>query len=174
MCILPITVTKGGRPRSVTLPASVYDELIQYVDSERGEAVRGHRHPTTALFVNHATATRNAGGPVTPHTVTRNFNRAVFAAGLIRTVDADPPRRIAAHTFHDLRHTYAVATYFALQKAGKAEPWMLLKTLLGHRSVATTLDIYLRSVSNLEAATTDLLADAMRFLTAVPPEPPHA
>jgi site-specific recombinase XerD len=161
---LRITKTKGLRPRTVIIPKVVRDDLMAYISGERAAAVRASRSraPTTALFVNARTATRNRGGPLKAHTVWRNFNRAVLAAGLTRMVtvlgEDGPEQRVeAAHSFHDLRHTFAVLMYFELVKAGKGEPWLALKNLLGHRRLTTTVNIYLRSVQTKEAVMSDAL-----------------
>ena len=164
---LRLTKTKGLRPRTVMLPAGIHDEIQAYVDGERSEAVHGQRRPgAVSLFVNGFHATRNRGGPITPHTIWRHFHEAVIAAGLVRTIQRDglPPITVAAHSFHDLRHTFALVMYFELRRAGKAEPWLALKNLLGHRHLTTTINTYLRSVQTQEAVITDLLHDYLKAL----------
>jgi site-specific recombinase XerD len=168
---LRITKTKGLQPRTVIVPKVIHKDLMVYIDDERASAVKAGRSrvQTNALFVNGATATRNRGGALTTHTAWRVFHRAVLAAGLSQVVrvveDGEAADRIqAAHTFHDLRHTFAVLMYFELLKAGKAEPWLALKNLLGHRHLATTVNTYLRSVQVKEAAVGDAVSSFMKGL----------
>jgi integrase len=61
-------------------------------------------------------------------------------------------RRTAAHCFHDLRHTFAVTKYRDEMDNKNSEPWLLIKELLGHASVETTRDIYLKVVTVEEKA----------------------
>jgi len=53
----------------------------------------------------------------------------------------------AMHCVHDLRHTYAVLTYHAEVMNGNVEPWKKIQAQLGHKSLQTTIDTYLRYVS---------------------------
>jgi integrase len=166
-----ITETKGLYPRTVVVPAIVHEALVQYIDGERQEAVKAGRHRVepTALFLNGAQATRNRGCPITTHTIWRVFNHAVVAAGLTRVVRVVGESGLedklqAAHSFHDLRHTFAALMYFELLNAGKAQPWLVLKNLLGHKHLATTMGIYLRSVNVAEAVMTDALDAYLKAL----------
>jgi integrase len=47
---------------------------------------------------------------------------------------------------------------------GDAEPWKTLQALLGHKQLATTINIYLRSVTIDEAQITDSLGSFFREL----------
>lgn len=159
---MPLTKTKGLRPRTVILPEAVHTDIMTYIETERARALRGQRKPSPALFVNGEQATRNRGGALTAHSIWRAFHRAVMAAGVTRSVTVEGPtgretRVEALHSFHDLRHTFAMVMYFELQRAGKAEPWLALRSLLGHRHLSTTINTYLRSVQAKEALMTDAL-----------------
>jgi integrase len=162
---LQLTKTKRLRPRTVIVPGSVYDDVAAYVDTERRAAV-SHRRQTDALFVNHAHAPRAAGGRLTATSVSRSFHAAVVQAGLYRSFK-DPEGRdrvVANHTFHDLRHTFALVMYFELKRRGNPSPWMPLKNLLGHKHLSTTMNTYLRSVETLEATMTDMIDAYLRKL----------
>lgn len=162
---LRLTVTKGGSPGTVIVPATVHEEIEHYVETERAAAVKALRRPAQGLFVNSATALNNPGGQLTTHTISRNFHAAVVRAGLTRQIQVNGSTVVkAAHTFHDLRHTFAVLVYFDLKKNGHAEPWLPLKNLLRHKHIRQTIDTYLRSVNTTEAAMTDLLGDYLRRL----------
>ena len=73
-------------------------------------------------------------------------------------------RTMARHSFHDLRHTYAVVMYRQLVKRGKSAPWLVLSRLLGHKFVETTVRIYLRSIDNIESEITDFVN---QYITAL-------
>lgn len=162
---LRLTKTKGLQPRTVIVPGSVYDDVAAYVDTERRAAV-SHQRQTDALFVNHAYAPRAPGGPLTAASISRSFHAAVVQAGLYRSFK-DPEGRdrvVANHTFHDLRHTFALVMYFELKRRGDPAPWMRLKNLLGHKHLSTTMNTYLRSVDTLEATMTDMIDAYLREL----------
>jgi integrase/recombinase XerC len=54
--------------------------------------------------------------------------------------------KLAAHSFHDLRHTFACWLYHAERKSGNSEPWKVVQARLGHKYLSTTMDTYLRVV----------------------------
>ena len=179
---LRITVTKGGAPRTVVVPAILLQALVAYVDGERASVVetarlRG-RVASNALFLNGERATdRDVGGKVSPATAMRAFHAAVLSLGLTRDVTVyriDPstgspaiddrgeeilePRTVAKHSFHDLRHTFACQFYWAEIQAGNPAPWKKLQARLGHRRLSTTQDIYLRHVETREPEISDTFA----------------
>jgi integrase len=167
---LRITVTKGqNNPRTVIVPQTTYADVMSYVETERAAALSLAGRQTNALFVNAENANRNRGGQVTVHTVERNFHAAVMAAGLTRLAMVAGPegsetKLVAKYTFHDLRHTFAVVYYLELKRQGRVDPWVTLKTLLGHKHLSVTVNTYLRSVSSREAQMTDTISDYMRAL----------
>ncbi|MBO9509584.1 tyrosine-type recombinase/integrase [Thalassospira sp. A3_1] len=166
---LPLYKTKGLKPRTVVIPGIIHDDLRHYVKTERARAVRRAKTSVEALFVNHAHAKRNPGEAITAHSIWRHFQHAVLKAGLVcsshkngTTSPSDRPE--ALHSFHHLRHTFAVTMYFELVRAGKAEPWLSLRTLLGHSHITTTINTYLRSVQIREALMTDNLNTYLKAL----------
>jgi integrase/recombinase XerC len=175
--VLWLRKTKRMRPRKVLLPVWLLDELILYVDDERAEAVRRAtdvgRTPGASLFLNGASANdRDVGYSLTRRTLSRSFWKAVVSVGLHTTVEADhghgAMRRIVArHSFHDLRHTFAVQQYLARKAKGDAEPWKVISVLLGHKSWKTTMDYYLASVSITESQLSDTMTGYFRSILSL-------
>lgn len=165
--------TKGLRKRKVIFPRHLVDELILYIDGERQESIEvGGRYryekAHSALFVNGVDSRNCAGKPVRPATLSAAFKAAVQAAGLMRSVEKIHPEsgirhqvRVPAHTFHDLRHTFAVFLYQAEVSTGNSEPWKIIQSRLGHKQLKTTRDTYLRIVDIFRAKAND---SVYRFL----------
>jgi integrase/recombinase XerC len=169
---LRITKTKGLRPRDILVPLELLEALYWYIDHERENAMtariqkNGKSGRTSTLFVNGIYANRrDVGNPLRPKTFLGIFVRAVTQAGLVhQEIHRDPVTGAARldivpnYTSHDLRHTFAVMTYFARKKMGDSEPWKTLQILLGHKQLSTTINIYLKSVKIDEPQITDALA----------------
>ena len=64
---------------------------------------------------------------------------------------------------HDLRHTYAVWTYYILKENGEAEPWLYIQAQLGHEDLSTTQDTYLKATGDFEASVSDLYMENIWF-----------
>jgi integrase len=185
--------TKGRASRDVVVSSVVLRALVLYHDVERAEAIqralqaveaagRSFRAPTE-LFVNGVDANlRDIGRPVSAETPSRAFTKAVLAEGLTvvrEGFELDPDtsdlvfgedgkavlREIvgAAHTFHDLRHTFAVLFYKSEVNRGNPAPWEKLRSLLGHASAETTKNIYLRHIDVDEASISDATAHRLRM-----------
>jgi integrase len=173
---LYITKTKRLKPRNVLVPCYLIPELIHYTDGERKAAVsagkaysakhgKKYKEPDS-LFVNHAHPLQHAGNAIQPASLSHAFRQACKAAGVMKTVqeihvveddegndtEVSVLRRAAAHCYHDLRHTFAVTMYFNEVDNRNPEPWLLIKELLGHTSVETTRDFYLKTVTVEEKA----------------------
>jgi integrase/recombinase XerC len=173
---LYINKTKRLKPRNVLVPCYLIPELIHYIDGERKAAVsagkaysakqgKKYKEPDS-LFVNRAYPLQYAGNVIQPASLSHAFRQACKTAGVMITVQeihviADDEggetkvsvlRRAAAHCYHDLRHTFAVTKYADEVASGNPEPWMLIKELLGHASVETTRDVYLKVVTVEEKA----------------------
>lgn len=159
--VLRITKTKRLKPRDVEVPAYMVPNLIAYYDGERKRAVAAgmayakqkgiaFKEPA-AFFVNSESGpARHAGKAIKPTSLSHAFIKACEVAGIVMHI----PRinsetretyyvKVARHTFHDLRHTYAVWLYNKLVAQGDAEPWKKIQVLLGHAHLQTTIDIYL-------------------------------
>lgn len=159
LVVISISRTKGLKKRKVLFPSYFLRELKAYIKHERAQAVGINntqcrlRQKVESLFINHRSASRNAGKPTSPATFSRAFKAAVLKAGLSRPEQRYDPdknktyfRTCPLHTFHDLRHTFAVCMYYAEISAGNHEPWKAIQARLGHSQLQTTMDIYLRTV----------------------------
>ncbi|WP_193175412.1 tyrosine-type recombinase/integrase [Oricola nitratireducens] len=145
----------------------------------RGKFSAEHARLPLALFLNGTGSTnKNLAMPVKASTISRAFTKAVKGCGLIRTevgFQIDPATgqaiidgetgawshiaiEVAAHTFHDLRHTFAVNLYEAECAAGNASPWKKVQARLGHEWLTTTTEIYLAWVEDKEPAISDAFA----------------
>ncbi len=173
---LYITKTKRLKPRNVLVPCYLIPELVHYIDKERKAAVtvrkaysskdgKKYKEPD-CLFINHANPMQYAGNAIQPASLSHAFRQACKTAGVMKTVqeihaieDDDGNetkvsvlRRAAAHCYHDLRHTFAVTMYSNEVENKNSEPWLPIKELLGHASVETTRDTYLKVVTVEEKA----------------------
>jgi integrase/recombinase XerC len=156
---MEVTKTKGLKARKVFLPVYLVHELRLYIDTERTEALKaGQKHGLkgkvkrpNSVFVNGVDARQHAGKAIHADTFDRQFRSAVLRAGLIKHVEKTDPHtgeryitQDARYTFHDCRHSYAIYTYVAFREAGHPAPWLEVSQRLGHASLKTTLDIYLK------------------------------
>ncbi|WP_165505879.1 tyrosine-type recombinase/integrase [Rhizobium leguminosarum] len=182
---LRITKTKGLKPGFVYLPSFLVEQLLKYIKLERqtvidrAQRVRGNFEQTQNLFVSDLRSNyTDAGNPLTADTLSRRFTSACIAAGMCSSVDkylldeaGNPVLSasgknvvttdiVADHTFHDLRHTFAMLTYQDCARSGKQEPWKAVQVRLRHESVLTTLRSYLRWLDRIEETLSD---DLMRF-----------
>jgi len=147
---LPLTVTKGDRPRTVYPPLRLIDRTHWYVGEERSALVNRLRRarpdyrPPTVLFLN------SHGAAVTRARLSAAFSTAFRAAGL-------------QGSGHWLRHTFAMTMLVRLQRQAATTPDLnplkIVQILLGHASIQSTA-IYLRCVE-LHANT---LADSLAYL----------
>jgi integrase len=104
---------KGGRPRTVRVPAFLADELARHIAPRAGD-------PQARVFLG------ERGGALYPSF----FRRKVFQPAC-RRLGLNPAPRV-----HDLRHT-AVALAIGAGYHAKA-----IQEMLGHASITTTLDLY--------------------------------
>jgi integrase len=170
---LHVKVTKGSKPRTVDLPAWLVTELLTYINGERAASLKkasDKRHRNhKGLFVNPL----HSGGAIGAHTSKRSlqeeFEKGVRNVGLVVNVEKKDPdtggtyfREMPRFSCHDLRHTYAVWTYYARRKNGDSEPWLYIQAKLGHQSVTTTMEMYLRVAKEFEAKTSDGVMSAFQ------------
>jgi len=147
---VPLTITKGDRPRSVYPPLRLIDRTHWYVGEDRValvkrlRKVRPNYHAPKALFLN------SRGEPVTRARLSAAFGTAFRTAGL-------------AGSGHWLRHTFAMTMLVRLQKQAATTPDLnplkIVQVLLGHASIQSTA-IYLRCVE-LHA---DTLVESLAYL----------
>jgi len=147
---LPLTITKGDRPRTVYPPLRLIDRTHWYIGEERAALVKRvrrarpeYRQPT-ALFFN------ANGAAVTRPRLSAAFSAAFRKAGL-------------EGSGHWLRHTFAMTMLVRLQRQAATSPDLnplkIVQVLLGHASIQSTA-IYLRCVE----VHSDALADSLAYL----------
>ena len=189
---LHITKTKGLKPGQVFLPSFLIEQLIYYIKGEREAAidracsVRANYEPTPNLFVNDIKSNHvAAGNPLSPDTLSRAFSDACVSVGFSHEVDCFVlddkglplisssgrniiERRIVSdHTFHDLRHTFAMLTYIDSARSGGQEPWQTVCTRLRHSSILTTLRSYLRWLDRAEQEVSNELMRTYRRIEEI-------
>ena len=160
---LRVVKTKRLKARNVLVPGYLIPELMLYLDEERELSIKAglerakkkslkFKRPTS-LFVNEAQPTQHAGKAVSATSLSWAFNQACLLADIthpIEKIDIETNERfhetVARHSFHDLRHSFAVWTYHSLKNNGNSEPWKEIQVLLGHENLAVTLDTYLKVV----------------------------
>jgi site-specific recombinase XerD len=133
---MPLTITKGDRPRTAYLPIRLIDRTHWYIGEDRASLLRRVRRglpafqPPMSLFLN------RHGASVTRARLTATFAVAFRAARLDGSL-------------HWLRHTFAMTMLVRLQTHAAVKPDInplkVLQVLLGHGSIQTTA-IYLRCV----------------------------
>jgi len=145
---VPLSITKGDRPRTVYPPVRLLDRTHWYIGEDRTRIVRRacksdvrYRAPPN-LFLN------SLGHPVTRKRMTALFSEGFAAAGL-------------PGTLHWLRHTFAMVMLTRLQLQVRVNPALnplkIVQVLLGHASITTTA-IYLRCVEIYEPDISESLA----------------
>jgi integrase len=156
---------KGMRWRTIEVPGWLLVATADYISTERSwilmtKRERGPFEDHGHVFVQAQRNPKHLGGPIQPKHLDTIFSRAAIAAGY--PYDAHlhvrRPARRAAYTVHGLRHTYAVQTYLIRKRTGDAEPWVYIQCQLGHRSLSTTLRIYLNLVHHYEVSAAELYA----------------
>ena len=182
---LSVLRSKNNRARQVVIPVYLVERLQEYVDGERA-AVCEHRlerrlrlDAENALFLNSSMSNRrDVGNPTSAATLSYRFKRAVIASGLVNKqqrfiLDEDglplidfatgkaqvASVPVAAHSIHDLRHTFAIQLYIARKRAGDANPLKAVQSQLGHALSSTTSDTYLSWVDVFENELADQLSD---------------
>ena len=131
--------TKNGKPRAFKAAPAVMECLkgVEHQQKERRlKAGAVWDNPLGLVFTN------EIGGDIPHITIEHHFARILAAAGIGEHRFHDLRARILAsagigeHRFHDLRHTFTVEGI----KAGVDVK--TLSAMLGHSSVAFTLDVY--------------------------------
>lgn len=170
---LRVTATKGSKPRTVDLPVWLVSELLAYIDGERAASLKQgsirRQRSHKGLFVNPLHSSGAIGVHTSKRSLQEEFEKGVRNAGLVVTVAKMDPdtgdmyfREMPKFSCHDLRHTYAVWTYYARRRNGDSEPWLYIQAKLGHESVNTTMKIYLRVMKEFEAKISDGVMSAFQ------------
>jgi len=145
---VPLSITKGDRPRTIYPPLRLIDRTHWYCGEHRAMIVRRRRRydpryrPPDNLLLN------STGTALSKKRLTALFAKGFAAAELTGTL-------------HWLRHTFAMVMLARLQLQARTNPDLnplkILQVLLGHRSIATTA-IYLRCVELHERDLSESLA----------------
>lgn len=112
---------KSGKPRVVQLPQSAI------------EALHSHRISQARLGPGYVFPGDKAGSPWTPHKVTDGFRALARAA------------KVAGASFHTLRHTCAS------QLLAQGVHPKVVQEMLGHSTIAITMDLYSHVTPSLQA-----------------------
>lgn len=167
-------VGKGRKPRLVDVPGWLIQETLVYIEFERSLIASsvGNNASAEALFLNPTFTHQHAGKRMTVRTLERKFSSACVEAGQCQLDERTSLRQrgdkverkvfvknFPLFVFHDLRHTYAVWTYYARKRAGDDEPWLYIQARLGHKQLTTTMDTYLKAAGDFEAAVSDALME---------------
>ena len=147
---VPLTITKGDKPRTIYPPIRLVDRTQRYIDEVRTPQVwalrrqRSNYRSPSALFLN------LQGNAVSKTRLTAVFAEAFRAAGV-------------AGSLHWLRHTFAMTMLVRLQQQASITPDLnplkIVQVLLGHSSIQSTA-VYLRCVE----LNTRELADSIDYL----------
>lgn len=180
-------VGKGNKKRKVALPNQVLSWLIWYIENERADAIkegrrRGHiskQAEPKELFLNGVSTAQHVGKPATYNSFNEAFAKAVRAAAqqagrsaglMTRVTKVEPltrePYVVSEPRFtpHCLRHTFSVWFYVEEKRQGNPEPWKELQALLGHSSLVTTVNTYLRVAHEFEAQISDRITGHLAAL----------
>jgi integrase len=132
---------KGGRPRTVAMPAVVVDELRRHRLSQAENLLRlGVR-----LTDDHHVVARADGQPYHPRSLTQMFEQLL-----------DRRPSLSRIRFHDLRHSHATQLL-----ASGIHP-KIAQERLGHSSIAMTMDLYSHVLPGMQEDAADKVDAAVR------------
>ncbi|MBN3815263.1 site-specific integrase [Paraburkholderia sp. Se-20369] len=166
----PISILgKGGVQRTAKFPGELLLDIKAYAEGERAFIIREcGGEDSDFLILNPASIPVYGGKPVSVRTMQRAFADACVRSGLYSEEAVediswgpfgicrnDKLKKIPSFVYHDLRHTFAVWTYYILKKSGISEPWLDISACLGHAHLSTTTDIYLRGAPDFESTVSD-------------------
>ena len=133
---VPLTITKGDAPRDSYAPLPLLDKTHHYIDGLRHQLIRDKKRRDRRYNAPPALFLGARGQAIAKDCFSRACRTAYRAAG----IRAD---------LHCLRHTYAIRALHVLTQAANADepinPLLMLKKLLGHASIASTVT-YLASL----------------------------
>ncbi len=188
---LKITKTKGLVKRTVEVPQWLVEEIQIYIDEETGEReaslaqarkvwMKAHHRVPANLLLNEARGA-TAGKKARRKQIEADFARAVTDLNITepRTLaegtDEEREVLVAAHVFHDCRHTYAYWTYRNFLELEAEENVRIVggifdaavrhvQRLLGHRTPEVTKAVYLDVFEEVSVEITALLQRKLRSI----------
>lgn len=170
---------KGRKARNVRVPGWLVEETLSYIAGERAGVLKAAglvhaKQQPTEIFLVGADHSRR-GKPLSVRRFQAVFAAGCIEAGLIRHVDfidsesgLRSVRKVPMHRPHDLRHTYAVFTYWAEVANGNSEPWKNIQAQLGHKNLATTVNTYLKHVGGRNPFKTASVRDLIGLPRIIP------
>lgn len=153
---------KGAKWRNVEIPGWLLLLAELYAETTRARVVAARIAHDSGfrdhgfLFVQEQPNRGLRGDRIRPPYLSTLFARHVATALNRGAVSGDSSFPNRAYTVHQLRHTYAVHTYFVRREQGDSEPWVYIQHQLGHASVETTTKIYLQITGQFEREAGDL------------------
>lgn len=188
---LKVTKTKGLVKRTVEIPQWLVEEILLYLDKETGERAASlaqarkvwmkphHRVPTNLLLNEPRGAT--AGKKAQRKQIEADFAKAIAdleitePRTLAEGTDDEQEVMVAAHVFHDCRHTYAYWTYRNYLELEAEENVRIVggifdaavrhvQRLLGHRTPEVTKAVYLDVFEEVSVEITALLQKKLRSI----------
>ena len=134
---VPLTITKGSKPRDAIAPLLLLDRTRNYINEARDQVVRARKRLDRSYRAGDAVFLNRVGEAVKPNRMSNAFK------------DAYRANKIAAD-LHCLRHTFAIRTLNALmnrqRQGAQINPLLTLKILMGHSTIAVT-EKYLESLT---------------------------
>ena len=174
-----ISITgKKRKLRTIKISGRMLREIRIYIKGEREMMLKeSGLECCSSLLINPIGTGSRFAKKTSNRTFQRGFSEACVSAGEIENrkflsyeeshegifVWKEVVRPCPLFVFHDLRHSYSVWTYYSRKESGDSEPWFYIKTQLGHSSIQTTQDIYLRVTWDFEASVTDQYMKSIWF-----------
>lgn len=188
---LKVTKTKGLVKRTVEVPQWLVEEIHIYLDEETGERaaslaqarkvwMKAHHRVPTNLLLNEARGA-SAGKKAQRKQIEADFAKAATDLDITepRTLaegtDEEREVTVAAHVFHDCRHTYAYWSYrnfldLELEEGVRIVGGIFdaavrhVQRLLGHRTPEVTKAVYLDVFEEVSVEITALLQRKLRSI----------
>lgn len=133
-----LTVTKGGKPRTVFPPRRLTIWTDRYAAEERPRIIKRARQRNPGYKTPSQLFLTRSGAPVYTRRIVEEVSKTFTRVGAPEV------------TSHWLRHTYAMTMLTSLQRQaannGDLNPLLVLRDLLGHSNIATTSK-YLNAVT---------------------------
>lgn len=149
-------IGKGRKKRLVAVPNWLIKEICDYIFGDRRSVINKHGIKDHKLIFITNSDSNNPGNPISVRRIQEIHKNNCLAAGLHKSnrqqmeygneISNCKPR----YRVHDLRHTFAVWTYHIRTSLGDNEPWKWIQSQLGHSSLDTTINTYLKHVSILD------------------------
>lgn len=174
-----ITISgKGRKRRTINISGRILREIRTYINGEREMMLKESGLGCCSnLLINPIGTGYRFAKKTSNRTFERIFSEACISAGEIETkkflkyeenhegllIWEEVNRSCPLFVFHDLRHSYSVWTYYSRKKSGDSEPWFYIQSQLGHASVKTTQDTYLRVTWDFEASVSDQYMESVWF-----------